>query len=382
MRAVLFAAAVGAASAAPSGKRLLDFGPLGGGRRWVSEEDVITLAHRAECKSHRRHEVGQPGNGSFIDVTDNLDADVLSAKVRKLRLKAATPSSPTHQEFVKTAIGHLNTAQYQADIEHLASYHNRYYTQKDAADAVQWLAEQYRASIPASRKNDVTIQEFQHSWTQPSLIVRVKGSSASDEVVVVGGHIDSIAGILSTSRAPGADDDASGSAGVLQAFRALMASGFVPSRTVEFQAYAAEEVGLRGSQDIAQKYAQDDVNVVGMLQLDMTGWDNGNPRVGVITDYTDSTQNDFIRELTRTYLTIPPADGRCGYGCSDHASFDRYGYPASFAFEAPFGEHNPHIHTAQDTIDKMNMTHATEFAKLAVGFAAELGCDAAKKSCN
>eukprot|EP00756_Hemistasia_phaeocysticola_P018742 Hpha_TRINITY_DN15616_c3_g6::TRINITY_DN15616_c3_g6_i1::g.101690::m.101690/K05994/E3.4.11.10; bacterial leucyl aminopeptidase len=361
-----------ATAATVPGKRLLDFGPIGGGARWVSEEEVITLAHRAECTEHRKHQTGEARyNGSFIDITDHQNAAVVRERVMK-ELRVERKKRPTHKAYVRSAIQHLDTDQYRRDIAHLSSYNNRYYTQETAAEAVRWLADQYKASIPASRTSDVSIREFEHSWKQPSLIVRVEGTTKPDELVVLGGHIDSIAGSMPNSAAPGADDDASGSAGVLQTFRALMASGFKPSRSVEFQAYAAEEVGLRGSQDIAAKYAADNVKIAGMLQLDMTGWDNGNPRVGVITDYTDATQNDFIRALTNTYLTIPPADGRCGYGCSDHASFERYGYPSSFAFEAPFGEHNPHIHTTRDTLENMNMTHATEFAKLGVSFVTEL----------
>eukprot|EP01062_Namystynia_karyoxenos_P001347 TRINITY_DN1045_c1_g1_i1.p2 TRINITY_DN1045_c1_g1~~TRINITY_DN1045_c1_g1_i1.p2 ORF type:complete len:405 (+),score=171.68 TRINITY_DN1045_c1_g1_i1:84-1217(+) len=367
------------AAAAVPGMRLLDFGPLGGGARWVNESEVVQLAHRAECTPHRRGEAGAPAsNGSFIDITDHQDKARLSPAVRQLRLPI--PSTVAHEAFVHKALERLDTAQYQKDIEHLAAYHNRYYTQQTSVEAVRWLAEQYKAAIPARRRG-VSISEFAHSWAQPSLIVRVEGSGAPDETVVIGGHIDSIAGVLGSSRAPGADDDASGSAGVLQAFRALMSTGFTPRRSVEFHAYAAEEVGLRGSQGVAQAYAQDNRKIAGMLQLDMTGWDNGNPRVGVITDSTDPELNDFVRTLTRAYLTIPPADGRCGYGCSDHASFTSYGYPASFAFEAPFGEHNPYIHTKDDTLAQMNMTHATEFAKLAVGFAAEMACDPAQSGC-
>jgi len=359
------------ATAGCSDCRLLDFGP-NGGARWVQEKDVITLAHRSECIEHKSTVIGGVQyNGSFIDITDHQNAAAVRQKVVKT-LRLGTPRRPHHKSFVRAAIQHLDTDQYRRDIAHLSSYNNRYYTQDSAVEAVRWLADQYKASIPASRTADVSIREFQHSFKQPSLIVRLEGTSKSDELVVLGGHIDSIAGAFATSHAPGADDDASGSGAVLQVFRALMASGFKPSRSIEFHAYAAEEVGLRGSQDIAAKYAEDNVKIAGMLQLDMTGWDNGNPRVGVITDYTDAAQNDFVRALTNAYLTIPPADGYCGYGCSDHASFERYGYPSSFAFEAPFGEHNPNIHTTRDTLENMNMTHATEFAKLGVGFATEL----------
>lgn len=73
-----------------------------------------------------------------------------------------------------------------------------------------------------------------------------------------------------SGRAPGADDDGSGTVNLLEAFRVLAESGFKPSTPVEFQWYAGEEGGLLGSADISAKYNDDGVEVRGMLQLDMT----------------------------------------------------------------------------------------------------------------
>lgn len=71
-------------------------------------------------------------------------------------------------------------------------------------------------------------------------------------------------------RAPGADDDGSGTVTLIEAFRALLASGFKPSTPVEFHFYAGEEGGLLGSQDIATSYAGDDKEVKAMVEFDMT----------------------------------------------------------------------------------------------------------------
>ena len=81
------------------------------------------------------------------------------------------------------------------------------------------------------------------------MILTIQGTTFPSEVVVLGGHQDSIAGSnCTTSRSPGADDDASGIATLSEVIRAAMALGYQPERTVKFMAYAAEEVGLRGSQ--------------------------------------------------------------------------------------------------------------------------------------
>jgi leucyl aminopeptidase len=189
---------------------------------------------------------------------------------------------------------------------------------------VNWLKGQYES---AAKIEGTTVELFRHSWLQPSLIFRIPGTSHPEEVVVIGGHIDSTS---STGNAPGTDDDASGSSAVLEVFRLLNAAGIQFNRTISFEAYAVEEVGLRGSGDIARKYAQDGVNVVAMLQLDMIGFKGNNPRIGHITDYTSSELNAFARLMIYGYLEIGYENARCGYGCSDHASFTTQGFPAIF----------------------------------------------------
>lgn len=201
---------------------------------------------------------------------------------------------------------------------HLSSYFNRYYNNNYGVEAVMWLLDQYK--IASGARTDVTFQLFEHtSWLQPSLIVTIEGGKHADETVVVGAHVDSIAG-GSASRAPGADDNGSGTSALLQVFRALIKNNFVPDRTVEFHHYAAEEVGLRGSKEIAQEYAKIGRNVVAMCNLDMTGYSTRG-RGGIFTDYTDNTLTAFLRKLWTAYAAIPYADSTCGYGCSDHASW-------------------------------------------------------------
>ena len=69
-------------------------------------------------------------------------------------------------------------------------------------------------------------------------------------------------------RSPGADDDASGTVTILEAFRSLVSANWSPvGRAVEFHWYAAEEGGLLGSQEVARHYASNNYTIVGMLQV-------------------------------------------------------------------------------------------------------------------
>ena len=74
-----------------------------------------------------------------------------------------------------------------------------------------------------------------------------------------------------SGRAPGADDDGTGTVNLIEDFRALLEAGFAPSTPVEFHWYSGEEAGLLGSQDIATKYAEDGKEIKAFMELDMSG---------------------------------------------------------------------------------------------------------------
>ena len=122
--------------------------------------------------------------------------------------------------------------------------------------------------------------------------------------LVVGAHQDSVnQRSPTTGRAPGADDDGSGSMTILEAFRVLLtdpkiAAGEAPN-TLEFHFYSAEEAGLLGSQAIFQQYSKDKRDVKAMFQQDMTGYvkPGTDAAVGVITDFVDTGLTNFIKKV-------------------------------------------------------------------------------------
>jgi leucyl aminopeptidase len=190
---------------------------------------------------------------------------------------------------------------------------------------------------------------------------------------VIGAHIDSIAS--GGGSAPGADDDASGIATISEVLRALMAKKFRPERTVKLMAYAAEEVGLRGSKSIVADYVAKGVNVVGVMQLDMTNYKGSAKDIYLMQDFTNAAQNTFVGTLIDTYVGATWGTDQCGYGCSDHASWHNAGFAASMPAEALFDDTNPNLHSANDTLEASNntATHAMKFARLATAYVAELG---------
>ena len=284
-----------------------------------------------------------------------------------------------NQSTVTPLLNQMQASNIGQTIIDLSSFVNRYYTTTGGVNGSNWIKNKW--STLASGKSYVTVEQFTHAaWAQKSVIMTIQGTDNASEIVVLGGHLDSInlSGNSETSSAPGADDDASGIASLTETIRVLMESNYRPRRTIKFMAYAAEEVGLKGSAEIAKKFKADGANVVGVIQLDMTNYKGSANDIYLFQDYTNAAQNTFVSNLIKTYQpTLTIGTDSCGYACSDHASWNAQGYPTSMPFETAMNQDNPKIHTSGDTYANTGSqaTHALKFAKLATSFAVELGSD-------
>jgi len=283
----------------------------------------------------------------------------------------------TEDVAVLEAINLISVQNIEDHIIELENYGTRYHTFSSATQAATELKAKWEDMATLYGRTDVSVQLYNHSNTQmPSVIMTIEGTEFPDEFVIVGGHLDS-ASFQGNNNAPGADDNASGIATITEATRALFESGFVPKRTIEIMAYAAEEIGLVGSQEIAEDYGSNNVNVTAYVNFDMTNYHGSGNDVYFITDYTDSSLNTFLMDLMNHYNSsgnhaFTYGTSVCNYGCSDHASWNSEGYMAAFPFEAGFGQHNPNIHTANDTFSFIGTAeHAAKFSKLCAEFLIE-----------
>jgi len=365
--ALLFACVALAASAAhaiPSfaqeiaaGKRLIQVNEVDA-PIWMTEAEVEKLIHEDLI--------------GFMDITDHPDQPKINHPVGTL----AFPDQLFYQRVVAQITPRLSIPRMEAFIQEFATFNNRYYTAQTGRQSSEWLQDQVQAIIDEALANGytgtVSVQAVTHTWIQNSVVARIEGSDPTQktQVLILGAHQDSVnSGSPTAGNAPGADDDGSGCAVLIESFRALLESGFVPRRTVEFQWYAAEEVGLRGSQAIANDYNARGVDVVSMIQFDVVGYNVGRNEIGVITDFTTATANAFLRLIIDEYCTYRWTNLQCGYGCSDHASFFRAGFTTAMPVEVVF---HPSMHTVRDIISTVNFDQVLEFAKLAVGHTVEL----------
>nr|WP_279497672.1 M28 family metallopeptidase [Aeromonas veronii] len=304
-------------------------------------------------------------------------ADALQSMAQPLSQNLFSAPPLTQGASVNRLLPHLDQGNIASTISKLSGWRNRYYTTTTGTQSADWVASQWQSL--GSTLPWASVSRVKHSgYPQQSVVLTLKGSRYPDEVVVLGGHLDSTAGSAPNSKtlAPGADDDASGIATLTEVLRVIAEQGRQPERTLQFIGYAAEEVGLRGSKDIASRYKAANTRVLAALQLDMTNYKGSANDIVFMTDYTDKGLTGYLAQLIDAYLPqVSYGYDSCGYGCSDHASWHNQGYPAAMPFESRFSEYNPRIHTAQDTLQNSDPSagHALKFAQLATSFAVEMG---------
>ncbi|MDG0063094.1 M20/M25/M40 family metallo-hydrolase [Burkholderia sp. IO2] len=337
----------------------------------VVEIDDSRLGELARAVHHTRgHGPGYVVHDSFDDARQALQP--LPATLAKQAAAAYTVSNVPQ---IGTWVQQLQASNIVGTITSLSGFTNRYYTTSHGVAASDWLALQWKQL--AGARADITVEQVAHTgFPQKSVILTIRGSDPAAGTVVLGGHLDSTVGrTTENTRSPGADDDASGIASLTEALRVLLANNYRPKRTIKFVGYAAEEAGLLGSKAIAKQFRTQNANVVGVLQLDMTNY-KGDPKdIYLITDYTNAAQNTYVKNLAATYLPeLAVGTSQCGYACSDHASWNAQGYPASFPFEADQND-SPYIHTVNDMLENSDRqaNHALKFGKLALAYAVDLG---------
>ena len=221
-----------------------------------------------------------------------------------------------------------------------------------------------------------------HAWSAcgtsgRNVIGTLPGLSKPNEIVLITAHIDDMP---STGIAPGADDNASGSVGVMLAAEILGDYRF--ERTLRFVFFTGEEQGLCGS-DVyaAERYAAGD-NIVAVYNMDMIAWDAvGEPTLRLHTrssgaGYTADvaiagvfTQTVQAYGLSGSLTPIIDADNE---SASDHSSFWDRGYPAILAIEDDDADFNDYYHTSNDRLANLNLPYFTAFVKASVGTAAHL----------
>jgi len=202
------------------------------------------------------------------------------------------------------------------------------------------------------------------------------GTSGGGAKFIIGAHLDTVPG------SPGADDNASGVAVMLEVSR-LVASG-PPRGNLEFIAFTLEELGMLGSAHYAKTLRKAKVTLAGMLSLEMVGFTESQGRqqypwflrgrypaignyLGLAANSRSHTLLDAVAHAMRTVPGLPietmtvPGNGWVFPECrlSDHSPFWDRAYPALLVTDTSFFR-NPHYHQPSDTVETLDLDFLTK----------------------
>ena len=199
----------------------------------------------------------------------------------------------------------------------------------------------------------------------------------SKEYIIIGAHYDHLGLGNESSLAPsqigtvhpGADDNASGTAGVLELARLFSERKEQPKRGILFMTFAGEEIGLLGSSQWVNHPTLPLQDAVAMINMDMIGRVNGT-KLYIGGTGTGSTFEPLLKRITSDY-DFKIDFSQDGYSASDHTSFASKSIPVLFFFSGLHGDY----HKPSDTWDKISATRAAEVVDLVFDVATQLVAD-------
>ncbi|KAJ3087596.1 Leucine aminopeptidase 1 [Quaeritorhiza haematococci] len=361
-------------------------------------------------RQHRRQTANAEGDivvdafqqvKNFDPIIKDLRQELPPPPIRPVSI----PNQLTQQDIIRQIIPTLNAENIKRTTTDLSNLQNRWFNSTfgvQASDMVFAKAQEIARASP--RKDVISVRRVRVSnLMQYNIVVQIRGRS--EKTMIVGSHLDSInneatkdftgpifvpdfeaspgipitfnpelSALHAQSRAPGADDDASGVATTLEIFRALSLSPHPLTLTWEFHFYAAEEVGLLGSIAVAIEWVKTQRrDITAYLNLDMTAFvpPGSEPAIGLFKTGTDEGLSVFAERVVREYVGIRTTRFEFPEGSSDHASWFKTGIPTVMPFESAFVD-NKNFHTFNDTVDKLNFTHAAEIGRLCTAMIIEL----------
>ncbi|KXN68645.1 Zn-dependent exopeptidase, partial [Conidiobolus coronatus NRRL 28638] len=145
----------------------------------------------------------------FVDKTDD-GPEIL--QINSVYNTYLIPQEINNKNLTERAHRYLNTQRAREYLTILSNFHTRFYNTTTGYEAALFI-KSHAQKILENYKGKSIVEEYAHTWKQPSIIVRLPGTKHPDEIVILGAHLDSInQKNPEFGRSPGADDDGSGSA--------------------------------------------------------------------------------------------------------------------------------------------------------------------------
>jgi hypothetical protein len=279
----------------------------------------------------------------------------------------SAPLSVKVNDVITTIVGQVSRANLRAYVQSLQDFETRYTTTANCELAGQFILSYFQSLGLEARFEPFT---FGAGTATRNVVAEIKGVTDPDEIVIIGAHYDSTSSLPEVT-APGADDNASGVAAVMEVARIL--AGHPLDFTVRFIAFSAEEWGLYGSRAHSAAARAESERIIGVVNLDMIAYADAMPEdLDVIVNDVSRWLAERTEQIAAAYTGLAVrriVDASFIY--SDHSPFWDQGYSAFCGIEDA-DVNNPFYHTPGDTVGTLNFDFFEDAAKTALAVAADL----------
>jgi len=298
-----------------------------------------------------RFPVVRPGRERAVSAAE---ADV------RLRRRAA--------ELIPQFVSLVSKANLTKNIQDLQDFRTRYASTAACEYAGTFLFEHFSSLPGLETSYDPFL--FAGTRTTRNIVAVLPGKSNADRSVILCAHYDSTSN-QPTTNAPGADDNASGTAAVMEIARVLSSYAF--DFSLKFICFSAEEWGLYGSKHYAQKAKAAGETIIGVVNMDMIGYEDvPSEDIDIIVNPASDWLGARYLSAAERYAPLPTLKiVNASFRGSDHSPFWDQGYHALCGIEDA-GVPNPHYHKTTDTLSTLNMDFVTSVTRASLALGAEL----------
>ena len=279
---------------------------------------------------------------------------------------------------IASMINQVSLENIKSKLMKLSSYHTRHSKSKYINEVAEWLKNEFKNI----GYEDVSFHEYkeiidENEYNLKNIICKKNGKN--HKCIMICAHYDSRMEMWfdSYSRAPGANDNASGVSSILEIARVLYNKKL--NYDLQFVFFSGEEQNLLGSEQYAKSIRKDNLNLHRLINLDMIGYPKFNPKKIIIE--TDNYKEEFerhnrvvfndkdslecgnIMEKMCAYTDLSPKPDSI-YD-SDYEPFEKRGYVVVGAYDGSAKtDQNPHYHSISDTPEKIDWNYLTSVTKI------------------
>ncbi|TRZ75356.1 MAG: M20/M25/M40 family metallo-hydrolase, partial [Bacteroidetes bacterium] len=267
--------------------------------------------------------------------------------------------------LIVSMINQVSPDSMKAVIQHLQDYGTRYPLNSNRKEIAEWLLQRFRSygytEVQLKLDSFTIVSQGAPVW-QYNVVCTLLGTSATSEEYHIGGHYDSYCSGDPMILAPGADDNATATASVLEVARVIKKMNYSPEATIKFNLWAAEELGLYGSKYYAgqARLRGDDIRYY--LNLDMVSNNPLNKKEVKIyryqgVEWAGLLAADIFQRYTGLNVFFPNQLVASG---SDSYSYWLNNFPAAYLEEMYF---SPNWHRPSDTLGNCNIPYLADITK-------------------